>query len=362
MIAIPTPGVDPLKNFAMSAAVPLGTYFGPCAATVTTIREDRSTSPSAPLCATQPAPFAFAITPYPGPASASSFRRLRLTRTTFGAYGSTSTVASARFRLNCCAPRAHPTDSQQPNDNNSHIHARFLFSNETRDPLTPNTADGLIRGFVPASRIPRGIEFAVLDRFSKLFPNLSSRRKVKQREYPFARKNLVPMPQLSKSFPMAVLFSAECLTPAQASRPRMASALSPDRRADLVLEQMTLEENLQLVLADSAVGIRVATPESRYATPALPSTVALAATWDISVVQLCGEVIGRELARPRASTGPSDAESTSFAIPATGVASITLTKTPSLLERLSAASLLASSPSTSLGNIKHYALNERFHS
>ena len=47
-------------------------------------------------------------------------------------------------------------------------------------------------------------------------------------------------------------------------------------------------------LADSAVGVRMAAPDSRYAT-LLPSVLGLAATWDNSAAHLYGEVIGREL-------------------------------------------------------------------
>ena len=119
--------------------------------------------------------------------------------------------------------------------------------------------------------------------------------------------------------------------PAAPTMPWMDRALSADRRADLVLKQMTLEEKLQFVhgtgwgvlragapvpprsnkgagyvpgiprlgipdinLADSAVGVRMAGPESRYAT-LLPSALGLAATWDESAAHLYGEVIGREL-------------------------------------------------------------------
>ena len=107
--------------------------------------------------------------------------------------------------------------------------------------------------------------------------------------------------------------------------------LSPDRRADMVLQQMTLDEKLQMVhgagwgvlregdpvaprhnhgagfmpgidrlgipdinQADSAVGVRMAAYDSRYAT-LLPSTLALASSWDPHAAHLYGEVIGREL-------------------------------------------------------------------
>jgi len=111
----------------------------------------------------------------------------------------------------------------------------------------------------------------------------------------------------------------------------MDSSLSPDQRAELVLQQMTLDEKIQLVhgtgwgilipgnsipprsnlgagyvpgidrlgipdinLADSAVGIRLAAVQSRYAT-LLPSTLALAASWNLQSAFLYGSVIGREL-------------------------------------------------------------------
>jgi beta-glucosidase len=106
----------------------------------------------------------------------------------------------------------------------------------------------------------------------------------------------------------------------------MDKSLSPDKRADLVLEQMTLDEKIQLVhgmggfeaagprsnggagviegiprlglpdlqLADSAVGVRSAADRGRYAT-LLPSTIGEAATWDPKVAFEYGKLIGREL-------------------------------------------------------------------
>src|SRR6201985_2610344 len=46
--------------------------------------------------------------------------------------------------------------------------------------------------------------------------------------------------------------------------------------------------------ADSAVGVRMAARESRYAT-LLPSVLGAAAAWDPEAAQLYGDVIGREL-------------------------------------------------------------------
>jgi beta-glucosidase len=113
--------------------------------------------------------------------------------------------------------------------------------------------------------------------------------------------------------------------------PWMNSSLSPDLRADMVMKQLTLDEKIQLVhgigwgplkagspippdnnggagevlgiprlgipslqQADSAVGIRMAAPQGRYAT-LLPSVLAAASSWDPEAAYLYGDVIGREL-------------------------------------------------------------------
>ena len=115
------------------------------------------------------------------------------------------------------------------------------------------------------------------------------------------------------------------------SQPWRNAALDPDTRADLMVKAMTLEEKIQLVhgsgwgvlrpgavvpagdnggagfvpgiprlglpdinLADSAVGIRMAARDSRYAT-LLPSVIGMASSWDPAMGHLYGEVIGREL-------------------------------------------------------------------
>jgi beta-glucosidase len=128
------------------------------------------------------------------------------------------------------------------------------------------------------------------------------------------------------------LISAYTQTPSQpASQPWMNARLDPEQRAILVVQQMTLDEKIQMVhgsgwgvlrdgayvapgnnggagfvpgiprlhipdinLADSAVGVRMAALNSRYAT-LLPSVLGLAATWDPAAGHLYGDVIGREL-------------------------------------------------------------------
>jgi beta-glucosidase len=109
-------------------------------------------------------------------------------------------------------------------------------------------------------------------------------------------------------------------------------SLSPDRRADLLIGQMTLEEKIQLLhgsqggrgapsaaptasrsnggagwvpgierlgipdinMADSAVGVTRGAAESRYST-LLPSTLGATASWNPDLALLYGQVIGREL-------------------------------------------------------------------
>jgi beta-glucosidase len=111
----------------------------------------------------------------------------------------------------------------------------------------------------------------------------------------------------------------------------MNPSLDPDTRADLMIHEMTLDEKIQLVhgdgwgvlrkdapvaprhnggagfvpgiprlhlpdinLADSAVGVRMAALNGRYAT-LLPSVIGMSASWDPDAAFLYGSVIGREL-------------------------------------------------------------------
>ena len=130
---------------------------------------------------------------------------------------------------------------------------------------------------------------------------------------------------------LAALLLAQPAKPPKVQGPWLDKTLPPDQRADLLIAQMTLDEKIQLVhgtgwgamrpgspippgsnegagfvpgierlgipainLADSAVGVRMAAVESRYAT-LLPSTLAAAASFDPEAAYLYGSVIGREL-------------------------------------------------------------------
>jgi beta-glucosidase len=140
------------------------------------------------------------------------------------------------------------------------------------------------------------------------------------------------------SIAASLIAASLCCTPAHAQTapdltkmPWMNKSLAPDERANMVLGQLTLDEKIQMVhgagwgvlregapipsgsnfgagymvgiprlgipgidLADSAVGIRMAAYQSRYAT-LLPSTLGAASSWDPESAQLYGQVIGREL-------------------------------------------------------------------
>src|SRR5215472_12515307 len=116
-----------------------------------------------------------------------------------------------------------------------------------------------------------------------------------------------------------------------ADRPWMDKTLSPDRRAELVLKEMTLDEKMEFVhgngmpgwgkprpnaylgnggagfvlgvprlgipmiqMSDAAYGVRSSAENGRYST-ALPSNIASAASWDPHAACEYGMLIGREL-------------------------------------------------------------------
>lgn len=120
-----------------------------------------------------------------------------------------------------------------------------------------------------------------------------------------------------------------CGPAAAGGQPWMDKSLAPDRRADLVLAQMTLDEKIQLVhgegwgvlrdvpqpgsnsgvgfvrgiprlgipnidMDDAAIGVRLSAANGRYST-ALPSVLALAASWNTDAARQYGALIGREL-------------------------------------------------------------------
>ena len=133
-------------------------------------------------------------------------------------------------------------------------------------------------------------------------------------------------------FPAATAAFAQDPSPSQSeTRPWMNTSLSPDDRAGLVLKELTLDEKIALMhgngqpgsgrqmpttllgnggagyvfgiprlgipsiqMSDAAYGVRSSAENGRYST-ALPSDLALAATWDTQAACDYGALIGREL-------------------------------------------------------------------
>jgi beta-glucosidase len=137
---------------------------------------------------------------------------------------------------------------------------------------------------------------------------------------------------------LSVLLSAQGRggAPPQVQGPWMDKSLSPDRRADLLIEQMTLDEKIGLLhgpqrggfgtppdpamaaimarsnggagfipgiarlgipdlqMADAATGVTRGAAKGRYST-ALPSTLSEASSWDLKLAHDYGALIGREL-------------------------------------------------------------------
>jgi len=101
-------------------------------------------------------------------------------------------------------------------------------------------------------------------------------------------------------------------------------------------------------LADSAVGVRMAALNGRYAT-LLPSVLGMSASWDPDAAFLYGSVIGREL-RAQGYNMSIGGAWTLSASPATAATSSTPARTPSSPASWSASSPVASSPTTSWGH------------
>ncbi len=187
----------------------------------------------------------------------------------------------------------------------------------------------------------------------------------------------------------AVVLTALCLTPALAQSPWMDKKLSPDRRADLVIEQMTLDEKIQLVhgaggfdqsgprsnggagmiagiprlglpdvqLADSAVGVRAAAARGRYST-LLPSTVAEAATWDLKLAHEYGALIGREL-RDQLYNSSLGGGMDLMREPRNGRNFEYVGEDPILAGKIAAQFVRGLQEQNVIGDLKHYAFNDQ---
>jgi beta-glucosidase len=187
------------------------------------------------------------------------------------------------------------------------------------------------------------------------------------------------------------------LAPVVAQRPQqqapagpwMNKDLPPDQRADMVVEQMTLDEKISLAhgpggfaaagpqsnggagiipaiprlglptvqLADSAVGVRSAAERGRYAT-LLPSVIAEAATWDLKLAFAYGGVIGREL-RDQLYNSSIGGGMDLMREPRNGRNFEYQGEDPILAGKMAAQLVKGLQAEKVIGDIKHYAFNDQ---
>jgi beta-glucosidase len=195
----------------------------------------------------------------------------------------------------------------------------------------------------------------------------------------------------------AAILMTLLLAPVVAQRPQqetpagpwMNKDLSPERRADMVIAQMTLDEKISLAhgpggfqaagprsnggagvipgiprlglpdvqLADSAVGVRAAAERGRYAT-LLPSTLGGAATWDLKLAYEYGELIGREL-RDQLYNASLGGGVDLMREPRNGRNFEYMGEDPILAGKMLAEFVKGMQSQKVIGDVKHYAFNDQ---
>src|SRR5690348_5594056 len=180
------------------------------------------------------------------------------------------------------------------------------------------------------------------------------------------------------------------------NRPWMDKTLSPDRRADLVLQEMTVGEKIALLhgngmpgwpravpnanpylgnggagfvlgvprlgipiiqMSDAAYGVRSSAENGRYST-ALPSDVAAAASWDTQAACAYGALIGREL-RAQGYNMTLGGGVNLTREPRNGRTFEYMGEDPILAGTLVGSRMKCEQAQHVLGDIKHYALNDQ---
>jgi beta-glucosidase len=182
--------------------------------------------------------------------------------------------------------------------------------------------------------------------------------------------------------------------PQKPQGPWMNKKLSPDQRADLLIEKMTLDEKISLLhgtgspfgapgwqpparslggagfipgiprlgipdlqLSDAAVGVARGAEFGRYST-LLPSGVAEASTWDVQVAHEYGALIGREL-RDQGFNMSLGGGINLTREPRDGRTFEYLGEDPILAGTLVAAEMKAEQEQGVIGDLKHYAMNDQ---
>src|ERR1035438_1351529 len=206
-----------------------------------------------------------------------------------------------------------------------------------------------------------------------------------------------PRGRLTVAAGAAAILMTFLLAPVVAQRPPQAASagpwmnkyLSPDQRAEMVVEQMTLDEKISLAhgpggfqaagprsnggagmipgiprlglpdvqLADSAVGVRDAAERGRYAT-LLPSTIGGAATWDLKLAYEYGELIGREL-RDQLYNASLGGGVDLMREPRNGRNFEYMGEDPILAGKMLAAWVKGMQSQKVIADVKHYALNDQ---
>lgn len=189
----------------------------------------------------------------------------------------------------------------------------------------------------------------------------------------------------------AVAQTDQAARQAPANRPWMDRSLDPDKRADLVIEQMTLDEKIGLVhgaegyssypapVRDQSLGgagwlpgiPRLGIPDfqmtdgrsgvahigqGRYAT-ALPSSLAAAATWDLSLAYEYGALIGKE-ARELGFNVSLGGTANLIRDPRNGRNFECWGEDPILIGKMLARDLKGTQDQGIVGNINRYAVND----
>ncbi len=177
--------------------------------------------------------------------------------------------------------------------------------------------------------------------------------------------------------------------------PWMDKTLSPDKRADLIIGQMTLDEKISLLhgggwklvfggpnapltrslggagfipgiprlgipdlqMADAAVGVTRGAVYGRYST-ALPSAVSEASSWDLQVAHDYGALIGREL-RDQGYNMSLGGGINLTREPRNGRIFEYKGEDPILAGKLVGAEMKAEQEQGVIGDIKHYAMNDQ---